>query len=476
MNEIQVSETTRADLETMKLMAVKELEATGNETAETEEEELSTVDQFVQRALNEDHSDLIVDFDRLSREEQDEIADVLYIKYHSGETAKSHLICHHRCVHVGVLSSQRLSVLRSFWSNFEDSDDWDDTRTMLEDDFDVIYCDDCGEAEFNDNTREPVYSRDDVCRSCIEESYRWSDYYDNYVHRESTRWALDSEGLEVLIHEDDDDFSWSDEADQYVHHEYEPPGPVIIGNYHESKRRVQVRPSPWTKLKNRYMGVELEVEVVGDGDRGEKAEELHRLINGEEIGKNVFFERDGSLNNGFEIITHPMGMDDHRKIWEWLKDRKATRYLRSHQTQTCGLHVHISKGALTKLQIAKIVTFINNRDHESLIKAVARRYETGYCKIKNKKIGQSHYSEDRYEAINITPRNTIEFRIFKGSLKYESVMAAIQFSNAVVEFCDPSRTSVRDLTMDNFLRFIKEDISEDTDILVPYLDNRLELA
>jgi hypothetical protein len=291
--------------------------------------------------------------------------------------------------------------------------------------------------------------------------------------------AVDAGGDEVLIHEDDDDFSYNDDIDQYAHYdyEYEPPEPRIIGDYHSSKRRVQVRPSAWTKMKNRYMGVELEVEVVNDEyNREEKAAHLNTVINGDEIGKNVFFERDGSLSNGFEIITHPMGMDDHKKMWEWLKDRKAVRGMRSHQTTTCGLHVHVSKSTLSKLQIAKIVTFVNNRDNQPLIKAVARRYETGYCKIKSKKIGQSHYSEDRYEAVNITPLNTIEFRIFRGSLKYESVVAAIQFSNAVVEFCDPSRTSVRDLTADNFLNFIREEIPSDTDILVPYIEQRLELA
>jgi hypothetical protein len=111
-----------------------------------------------------------------------------------------------------------------------------------------------------------------------------------------------------------------------------------------------------------------------------------------------------------------------------------------------------------------------------LIRAVARRYAEGYCRIKVKKIGQSAESDDRYDAVNITPRRTIEFRIFKGSLKYESVMSAIQFSNAVTEFCSRSTTSVLDLKADKFMDFIDQECREDTDILRPYLAARLELA
>ena len=171
-----------------------------------------------------------------------------------------------------------------------------------------------------------------------------------------------------------------------------------------------------------------------------------------------------------------MGMDRHRDLWAWLKDKDAVRALRSHNTTTCGLHVHVSKEGLSKLQIAKIVAFVNDPDNADLIRAVARRYAEGYCRIKEKKIGQAAQSEDRYEAVNITPRKTIEFRIFKGTLKYESVMAAIQFSNALVEFCGRSTTSIRELKADKFMDFIKSDESGDTDMLVPYLENRLETA
>ena len=335
-------------------------------------------------------------------------------------------------------------------------------------------CDDCGEWEIRDELRTTWGSSDYICRSCIDNNYVWSNYYDEYVYADSSREALDHNGRRVTIHEDDDNFYYDDDRDEWVHTDFDP-GSQIIGSYHSSKGNQRPQVSDWTKMKKRYLGVELEVECRDVG-RGEKAQQLHEIINNEVFASKVFFENDGSLNNGFEIISQPMGLDRHREVWQWLNDKSAVKGLRSHNTTTCGLHVHVSRENLSKLQIAKIVSFINDPENEQLVRAVARRYAEGYCKIKVKKIGQSAQSEDRYEAVNITPRKTIEFRIFKGSLKYESVMSAIQFCNSLVDFCGRANTSIRDLKADNFLDFIRADESGDTDILVPYLENRLELA
>jgi len=373
-------------------------------------------------------------------------------------------------------SSYEIGDFSDWFSKYECADDSEECIDYLHNRDIIVRCDDCGEWELRNQVRSH-YSDDtaDVCRNCIENSYRWSDYYDEYVYSDSSRDGYDQYGNRCVFHEDDDNFEYDDNNDEYYHVDYSPASRVI-GNYHSSKGSQRPQVSDWTRMKKRYLGVELEVEVLRENNRSDKALELHKLINNEQFGANVFFENDGSLSNGFEIISQPMGLDKHRDLWAWLKDKNAVRSLRSHNTTTCGLHIHVSKEGLSKLQIAKIVSFVNDPDNADLIRAVARRYAEGYCQIKDKKIGQSAESNDRYEAVNITPRKTIEFRIFKGSLKYESVMAAIQFSNALVEFCGRSTTSIRQLKADKFMDFIRSDESGDTDMLVPYLENRLETA
>jgi hypothetical protein len=367
--------------------------------------------------------------------------------------------------------------LRDWLSSYSDADDYDDIIDYLERKKGLVRCDDCGEWELSDHARD-YYGNEDatICRSCIDNEYQYSDRYDAYIYGEDARSAIDQDGRSCTIHYEDDDFTYDDDEDTYVHEDYDPAS-RIIGNYHSSKHSQREQPSEWTKLKKRYLGVELEVEVVADrSDRATKAKEIFDHVNDGEFGKRVFFENDGSISHGFEIISQPMGLDKHRELWAWLNDRNLVRHLRSHNTTTCGLHVHVSKQNLSKLQIAKIVTFVNDPDNEQLIRAVARRYAEGYCRIKHKKIGAAAHSEDRYEAVNITSRKTIEFRIFKGSLKYESVMAAIEFSNAVVDFCGRAKTSIVDLKADKFLEFINSDESNETEFLRPYLAQRLEAA
>ena len=283
-----------------------------------------------------------------------------------------------------------------------------------------------------------------------------------------------TEGNDCTIRYDDDNFNYNDDTERYEHHEY-IERIEIIGGYHSSKSRVRKQFDDWTTAKKRFIGVEIEVEAK-NCDPYDKAVSLNELLNDGEIGKKVFFERDGSLSNGFEIITQPMSLPAQAKLWSFLKDSNSTRGLLSHNTTTCGLHVHVSRAHMSSLQVAKIVTFVSNPDNESLIRAVARRYAQGYCKIVAKKIGKSAQSNDRYEAINITPRETIEFRIFKGSLKHESVMAAIEFANAVVEFAKPANTSIKELTSEKFIEFINHKLADSTEYLRPYISNRLENA
>ena len=59
---------------------------------------------------------------------------------------------------------------------------------------------------------------------------------------------------------------------------------------------------------------------------------------------------------------------------------------------------------------------------------------------------------DRYQALNFLNANTVEFRIFRGSMLYESVMACMEFTQSVYEFC--RYTKAVNLNTPAFLKFI----------------------
>jgi hypothetical protein len=318
-------------------------------------------------------------------------------------------------------------------------------------------CSDCYDWTHEDNLQTPYNcDNDNVCNSCIENNYRYSEHYGQYVYTDSGRWALDGDGDEVFIHEDDDNFSWDDDEDTYIHYNYSGRQPQLIGTYH-NRARVGKQPfihSVWTQRNDRFMGVELEVEVK-DGSIDSHVEALNDKLNDGEVGKRVYFEADGSLTHGFEIITNPMGLDSHYELWSALADRDLVRGMRSHDTSTCGLHVHVSRKNMHTMQINKMNVFLNHPDNQDLIKAIARRYDVNYARIAQKKLSNAHkYDIERRDALNITNDKTVEFRIFKGTLVHDTLLSAIEFANAVVNFTMPASTAGFHLSTQRFIDFI----------------------
>ena len=49
---------------------------------------------------------------------------------------------------------------------------------------------------------------------------------------------------------------------------------------------------------------------------------------------------------------------------------------------------------------------------------------------------------DRYEAVNLVNRDTIEFRIFKGTLSRPHLFKAIEFCDSVIQFCMTAQNSI----------------------------------
>lgn len=199
-----------------------------------------------------------------------------------------------------------------------------------------------------------------------------------------------------------------------------------------------------------FFGVELEVEVDDRHDRHEKAKKVQN-----KLGDFVYLKHDGSLDSGFEIVSHPATLDYHLTAWDeffgW--DRAG---LKSASTTTCGLHVHVSRKALTSLQIAKIVCFCAAEQNAEFMKRVAMRGPNVFCKIMKKKLGTAHnHNGDRYQAVNVGPRNTIEFRLFRGTLNKEKFLRCLEFCHALVKFTSPASRSMSDsLDARRFAEFV----------------------
>lgn len=181
-----------------------------------------------------------------------------------------------------------------------------------------------------------------------------------------------------------------------------------------------------------HIGVEIEVEVMSDAGYDETFYECHNLTK-----DFCIIKKDGTLARGFEIVSRPMTFIHHKAMWDvFLEKRPAC--LRSYDTKTCGMHIHYSKKALTSLQLGKILVFVNDPNNRSFIVAMAGREPCEWSKMHPKKIEDATGPPgEKYQAVNILPKHTVEFRLFKGTLNRKSFLRNIEFVHAIIHFFKP---------------------------------------
>jgi hypothetical protein len=314
------------------------------------------------------------------------------------------------------------------------------------------HCHDC-ENLFNDDDLSNAYDDYSVCECCRDSSYSYSAYHGYYVR-------------------DDDE-----EQNQNIR------------EYHTSSECLGHIPSKYDDRKPRVLlGLELEMEIKDSYDRDERAGELMDNIGKYRESNFNFYdyalcENDGSLDHGFEMVTAYTGLDVHAEQLKYFEN--GLKGAISHDSDNCGLHVHICKADMSTLHGAKMILFINDQANHKLIKAIARRDSSDYAKIKNKKEDTYWLKDavrgcdtkraqlrslnaDRYEALNFKNDKTVEFRLFKGSLVYSTIMSCLEFTYATWFFCRES--SNKNLTTEHFLKFICSNENRgDTKFLRAYL-------
>jgi len=298
------------------------------------------------------------------------------------------------------------------------------------DEYTLTICHDCEEVEYEDEMRT-CYEDYGVCQQCCTDNYIFSEYRDTYITYEDH----DQE------EEEENQHSYNDE-DEYIHHyDYDVMQDLSLTAL--SHERVE--------LNTAYYGVELEVERRKDcpTNIGEK---VHNLMN--KTTPFAILKGDGSLANGFEIVTAPSTLNAHKKYWKPFFDSgdEAINNLKSWNTDTTGLHIHISKSALSQIHIGKILVFINDEKNEEFITHIAGRSSNQWAKKSPKKISDGTRTDtDKYEAVNTSHRYSIELRIFRGNLSNIGFFRVLEFIDALVNFV--KATTPRKLSHTDFIKW-----------------------
>jgi hypothetical protein len=269
-------------------------------------------------------------------------------------------------------------------------------------------CENCSEWEHRNNGR--WYNDDMYCEPC----------HDNNV------FECDDCGRVYFEDHDCDAYDRDDNYSSYIHSYSYRPQTHFFGQakYH--------------------MGFELEVEARNTS-RNEGAELAYT-----QIGERGYLKEDGSLSDGFEIVTHPHTLNMYQTSFPWeMLDKIKRQGMRSWNTRTCGLHVHVSREAfhvmrgysldIVKTQGHELRFMKLIYDNQRMVERIAGRSNNNYANFsdKNRLIAKVKYgtqNNGRYSAINTENDATLEVRVFKGSLRKERVLSALEFVHSSVEY------------------------------------------
>ena len=307
----------------------------------------------------------------------------------------------------------------------------------IEDSDKYFYCDECGDW-YDDTQIEHIYTHNDniICEYC------YNDYYS----------TCDDCGSVYNT----DDMIWSDENDCYYcdycydNHSAEH----MLYGYHEfhdwQPTHLPTEPTP-----PYYIGHELEIDYGDD---------MEDAINSIKSMANGICMHDGSLSSkGIEFISHPLSykyMLSQETKYRELFDHLVNLGYKSHNTTDCGLHFHVTRPQNSKI-IDRIILFMETYKEEIItlsrrksdeINRWSRFLSDKRTSTNEKVIKSLDYivknkdTCDRYMALNLTNSKTIEFRFFKGTLKYETFMADFEFINNLVELASDLELPIEELT------------------------------
>ena len=324
---------------------------------------------------------------------------------------------------------------------------------------DSFRCEYCGDRFLVENR----FGDDDIglCEHCFNEHYYTCTRCDRLLYSDDVYWDGDEPYCESCYEDDNDN-------DEYYIHSYSyKPTPRFCKCHHEKRIR--------------YYGVELEIDKGGCEE--DYAEQLYDIAN--RYDDVLYIKSDGSLNDGMELVSHPCSLEYHRNKFPWEDVMHKAIHLgyRSHNTTSCGLHVHIGSEQLgTSIEyqeevISRILFFFEShwnelfkfsrRSEYTVERWAARQGYSDRPKDILEKAKKS--SKGRYSCVNVTNYSTVEIRMFRGTLKYNTFIATLELVDSICE--NAVRLSDEEMHKQSWNDFVMS-LDPDYEELVQYLKER----
>ena len=199
------------------------------------------------------------------------------------------------------------------------------------------------------------------------------------------------------------------------------------------------------------LGAEIEVggnnNISSDNDKNSTVKKCIQIMNGSDSDEEnlIYSTHDSTVQ--IEFDTMPCSLEFHknkmnyREMFEYL-DKEGYK---GHDCETAGLHIHANRNYLGKsrisqeLVISKILYILEKFNDEICV--IARR-DNEYSEFVGSKKEENSLVElyGKYKdhgkraALNLQHKDTIEFRMFKSTLKYETFILTLEFVKDIIDY------------------------------------------
>jgi len=293
-------------------------------------------------------------------------------------------------------------------------------------------CDDCGEIFNNDDCYSSPNEDNNYCNDCFTERYFYCAQCNEVCSRD------DAFGHNASLYCEN---CYSDVADRHqnIHSAGYKPSPRFKHKTYKNNTLCLI------PAKRLYLGFELEVEPDDTEDTVDLLEKYN--------SNNSFYLKDDGSIDGFEIVSEPHTLLAHRDCqWRKMLNELRRAGTKSYTGGHCGLHVHISRSALSNLQQHKLDMFFHkcqqpltkfSQRTPANLRQWANFNQPSYTDLKKRgshtlvhiltKLNAHSYC-NRYSALNFNNLSTIEIRIFRGTLNFKRFWASLCLCDCVVSF------------------------------------------
>lgn len=315
------------------------------------------------------------------------------------------------------------------------------------------------------------------CSNCTEMVSRY-DAYDGMCEECYDRLNDDEDEDEFVEMFDDPDES-TDGREPIRNYSYKP-SPIFFGG------------RPDTLLN---FGIEHELEFPSSSAVRDGLEVVYR--HNRPLGSPFYVKSDGSINCGFEMVSHPMTREwfDTTYPQDMIRELQAlgASPTATYGEDTSGIHIHISKDSFTTYHLYKFLHF--HYEFAELIQRIAGRksdqwasfskdksmgapkstrkadgnFSTSYAPKLRLMASKKAMNQTRYVAVNLLNEATVELRYFRSTGKIERVRAYVQFVDAVWRYTKlasitKKAKSSRIMSEADFIAWVHESADEFPDL------------